>query len=117
MNIAENLKKIRTEKGFSQTEMAKKLNITRQAYNHYETGRRIPPFETLEEIADLFDTDLNFFAEETIKPGGIFTTKIDFTGEKIMAIADILTPEERLLLEKIRRLDPAKRAAIETLLD
>jgi len=56
MNIAENLRKFRIASNSSQAFIAKKLNITRQAYNHYETGRREPDYNTLVEIAKIFGT-------------------------------------------------------------
>ena len=49
-----NLKKLRKEKGFLQDEVAKALGLTRPAYSHYETGRRIPDAAMLEKLADLF---------------------------------------------------------------
>lgn len=53
--LKDKLVELRTKKGLSQSQMAKLLNITRQAYNHYETGIRIPTAEGLNLIADIFD--------------------------------------------------------------
>lgn len=52
------LREFRTMNGLSQTDMAKKLNITRQAYNHYETGRRTPPLSVLLDIGKILDIDI-----------------------------------------------------------
>lgn len=57
--LSARLREFRTLNGLSQTEMAQKLNITRQAYNHYETGRRVPPLNVLRDIARILDTDIN----------------------------------------------------------
>ena len=37
---AEKLKELRTKAGFTQEELAKKLNITRKTINSYENGSR-----------------------------------------------------------------------------
>ena len=49
-----NLKKLRKEKGLLQDDVAKALGLTRPAYSHYETGRRVPDAAMLEKLADLF---------------------------------------------------------------
>ena len=49
-----NLKKIRTARGMSQAEVARSLNISRQAYYNYETGKREADYETLLKLGELF---------------------------------------------------------------
>ena len=49
-----NLKKIRTARGMSQAEVARALNISRQAYYNYETGKREADYETLLKLGELF---------------------------------------------------------------
>lgn len=58
MDIASNLRRLRETAGLSQAQVAQQLHITRQAYNHYETGRSLPTLEALEALAQLYDTDL-----------------------------------------------------------
>jgi len=59
MNLAENLKKIRKSSGITQTFIAKKINISRQAYCNYEAGAREPDYETLSRIANVLGTTPN----------------------------------------------------------
>ncbi len=54
------LKELREARNLSQTDVAKVLNITRQAYNHYETGVRLPSLESLIMIADYFDVSTDY---------------------------------------------------------
>jgi len=68
MKISENLKKLRTERNISQTTMAQKLNISRQAYNHYETGRNMPPPDSLVKIANFFDVSTDYILQKTDDP-------------------------------------------------
>ncbi|MCL2776350.1 MAG: helix-turn-helix domain-containing protein [Oscillospiraceae bacterium] len=59
MSISENLRKLRMANGVSQTIMAEKLNISRQSYNHYETGRREPDYNMLLKISKLLHASPN----------------------------------------------------------
>lgn len=58
MNINNNLKKLRTEAGLTQEQVAEKLNVTRQALSSYESGRTRPDIDTLVRLA-VNDTDVN----------------------------------------------------------
>ena len=59
METKEILLKLRTEKGWSQEDLAEKLYVTRQAVSRWETGETVPNTETLKEISRLFDVSIN----------------------------------------------------------
>lgn len=61
--LSDRLKKTREEKGLSQTFIAEKIGITRQAYNHYETGKRVPPNDVLIKIAQILDCSTDYLNE------------------------------------------------------
>ncbi|MCH0360035.1 helix-turn-helix transcriptional regulator, partial [Enterococcus faecium] len=42
MKKVSNLSRYRKEKGLSQTELAKKMNVTQQCVSSWQTGRTIP---------------------------------------------------------------------------
>lgn len=56
----DNLKYLRNRRNLTQEELAACLNISKSRIGMYETGKRKPDFETLELIADFFNTDMNF---------------------------------------------------------
>lgn len=58
-----NLRAIRMAKGLSQAEVARELNISRQAYYNYETGKREADYETLLRLGEL----LGVSVEELIR--------------------------------------------------
>lgn len=52
---------IRKQKKVSQVYMAKNLGVTRQAYNHYETGRRKVPPEKAIIIGEVLEFPWEWF--------------------------------------------------------
>ena len=61
----EHLLKLRNNSGLKQSEIAKKLGISRQAYCHYETGKREASYETLCNMATFFDTSVDYLLGRT----------------------------------------------------
>ncbi len=57
--FAENLKKIRKDKGYTQEELAKELNVVRQTVSKWEKGLSLPDVDILSKIADILETDVN----------------------------------------------------------
>jgi len=57
--FAENLRRFRTEKGYTQEDLAKLLNINRTTLTKYETGVTEPDFERLKLICELLHVDYN----------------------------------------------------------
>ena len=59
MAFAEKLKELRRQKGLTQSELAKLLNMQRSTLGMYETGKREPNFEILNMFANFFNVDMN----------------------------------------------------------
>ena len=57
--FTENLRRFRKERGISQQDVADRLGITRQAYSHYETGKRRVDMDLALKLADIFGVTLN----------------------------------------------------------
>lgn len=89
----ENLKDIRIKKKVSQTEIAKKLNVTRSAYSSWETGRFIPNQKNLEQLANYFDVDVEYF-EATHEIVHKYLRLSPFNQEKLMRYSDELYRNE-----------------------
>ena len=56
LNFAENLRKLRRERGFTQEGLAEKLGVSFQTVSRWETGVVYPDIELLPVIAELFDS-------------------------------------------------------------
>ena len=57
--LGDYLKVLRKHKGYSQEFVASHLNIIRQTYSHYETGRILPPLEAICALAELYQVPLD----------------------------------------------------------
>lgn len=54
MVFSERIKKEREKRGWSQTELAEKLHVSRQSVSKWETGKNYPSIDVLIDISDLF---------------------------------------------------------------
>ncbi len=65
--FSENLKAMRKAKGYTQEELAIKLNVVRQTVSKWEKGLSVPDADILVKIADVLDTDVSVLLGETIE--------------------------------------------------
>lgn len=59
MDFNNRLYQLRKQKGFSQEELANRLNVSRQTVSKWEVGDSTPEMEKLIAISDLFDVSLD----------------------------------------------------------
>ncbi len=57
--LGENLKKIRTRKGVTQIEIAKKLAVNRSFVSNIENGKTNPTLSTITNLANALDVPVN----------------------------------------------------------
>ena len=62
----ENLKTMRKGKGYTQEELAIKLNVVRQTVSKWEKGLSVPDADVLSKIADILDTKVSILLGGTI---------------------------------------------------
>lgn len=93
MMIGERMRNLRDEKGISQAELAKILNVNRMTVNNYETGKRVPDIDFAINAADYFGVTVEYLSGRTE-----FRDKEDFikTVEKVQYLVEIieLLPKE-----------------------
>lgn len=61
--LGQYLRELRKSCRYSQEYVASHLNITRQTYSHYETGRITPPVNSLYNLAKLYGIPVENFLE------------------------------------------------------
>ncbi len=84
------LKELRKSCNYSQEFVASHLNITRQTYSHYETGRIIPPVNSLYNLSKLYGVPIDNFLELVVT----YRINTDFVSKPqsgVNSISDDLT--------------------------
>ena len=64
--LSKRLKELRKSHNYTQEFVASYLNIIRQTYSHYETGRNTPSSDTLYKLATLYSVPVNDLMQLTI---------------------------------------------------
>ena len=64
--FSENLKTLRKEKGYTQEELAIKLNVVRQTVSKWEKGLSVPDVDILSVLADELDVNVSSLLGEDI---------------------------------------------------
>lgn len=86
--LGEYLRELRKSFGYSQEFVASHLNIIRQTYSHYETGRIIPPTDALCHLAELYKVPLGTLFElstnNTVRLD--FHTDMNISGEESLPV-------------------------------
>ena len=66
--LSQRLKIARNNAGLNQNDVAAYLNVIRQTYSAYETGRSKPDSETLNMLANLYDVSADWLLENIDDP-------------------------------------------------
>ena len=88
--LAENLKKIRKDKGYTQEILAEKLNVVRQTVSKWEKGLSLPDVDMLYKVANVLETDVNILLD-----GQITTTDQSEIVKQLAKINEQLTIKNR----------------------
>ena len=64
MTLGQKLKKLRTEKGLTQKELADRLHVTFQTVSKWENDENEPDISTLKELAKLYDCSVDYLISE-----------------------------------------------------
>ena len=60
MTMGERIKQLRKEMGMTQTDLAHTLNVTKGTVSTWETNSRVPGFETMNALSDLFEKSIDY---------------------------------------------------------
>ena len=94
MNIGERIMALRKEKSISQTELAKRLNVSRQAVSKWEQGVSAPDTERLIQLAEILGTEVEYLATGTHPEPGSVVLNIVETVERV---------EEKVIVKEVIR--------------
>ena len=87
MMFGETLKAMRKAKGYTQEELAIKLNVVRQTVSKWEKGLSVPDADLLLKLADVLDTTVSVLLGGTISEGEEGTEK-DAIAQQLAKISE-----------------------------
>lgn len=64
MNFSEKVRSLRMKNGFSQEDLAEKLDISRQTVSKWEAGNSFPEIEKLIALSDLFQVSIDYLLRD-----------------------------------------------------
>lgn len=105
MNIAERIIALRKEKNISQGDLAKKLNVSRQAVSKWEQGLSSPDTAKLIQLAEVFDTEVEYLATGIHPEPKSVVLNVVETVERVQV-------QERVVVRHVRR-KPVKKNPID----
>lgn len=83
MNIGERITALRKEKDISQAELAKRLNVSRQAVSKWEQGVSSPDTAKLIQLAEILGTEVEYLATGTHPEPGSVVLNVVETVERV----------------------------------
>lgn len=98
MNLGENIYKLRSNKNWSQTDLANELDVSRQSVSKWENNSAVPDLERLIKMSSIFDTSLDDIVFGNIKQRdekqisttvGVFKSIRDIVGIVLMVFGMI----------------------------
>lgn len=93
MDLKEKLAELRREKGWSQDELALKLNVTRQAVSKWERGAALPSTENLVYIGKLYGIPLDELVNGEQQCEEPLATAVAVVEEPATAVTVVEKPE------------------------
>ncbi len=91
------LQLLRKETGFTQEELAEKLNVSRRTVSRWETGTNMPDLDILMELSDLYEVDLR----EILSGERKSERMNEELKETVLQVADYSNEEKTRLLRRM----------------
>lgn len=119
LQLTRNLYKYREAHNYTQDKVSKYLNITRQAYSNYETGKRNPDIDLLIKLAELYGVTLNQLIMDSYGSSLIRENRPPYitAAEPESKATLFLSKEETDLIMKYREASPEDRYLVMKILN
>jgi transcriptional regulator with XRE-family HTH domain len=100
MTLGERIKQLRQQRGWSQAQLAKKLNVHQKQISGYERGIHSPSIELLIRMAELLDVSLDYIAFENRQDKNIVPIA-DRELMQAVQLIDQLSAEDRATIKAV----------------
>ena len=89
--LSDNIKSLRKNKGYTQEELAARINVVRQTVSKWEKGFSVPDAEALQRLADVLEVDI----KELLGAPALSEQKSDEVVEQLARINEQLVIKNR----------------------
>lgn len=89
--LSDNIKSLRKQKGYTQEELAARINVVRQTVSKWEKGFSVPDAEALQRLADVLEVDI----KELLGAPAVSEQKSDEVVEQLARINEQLVIKNR----------------------
>ena len=108
--IGQRIRLFREEARLSQVELAQRAKISREAVGNYENGRRVPPVNVAQKIADVLGMTVN----DLLYPESLqVEAPVDILGLDTEALARQLEKRSEVISDIVRNIDKMNDAGRE----
>jgi transcriptional regulator with XRE-family HTH domain len=101
MNVGENIKKLRKEKGLQQKQIAIELGIDQSNYNKIENGKREPSLDLLNKLAGLFGVSVDDILNPNKELPKEVTVEDKTTTEQVRLIQQLDDEDKHVIFKMI----------------
>ena len=119
IQLANNLRYLRKKHGLTQKALSKMLNISRQAYSNYETGKRTPDLDSLLFLARCYQVSLDALVLKNLPgalrhPEELSVSPVSYilAKNKKTDAAIYLSREEVEIIQMFRSISPENRRLV-----
>lgn len=110
MILAEKIAKLRKQNGWSQEELAMKLNVSRQSVSKWESTASIPDLDKIIKMSELFGVSTDYLIKDTVEvENNVVSYADDFTYEETDNIRSISLTEANTYMNLVE--DASKKIA------
>lgn len=99
--IPERLKFVRENMGITMAEASKRLNLSKIGYCRYEYGERVPSQQTLEIIAQCFNTSVEYLTGLSDSPAATQIVIDKNKNPELFALVDLCQNKDTELLQRM----------------
>lgn len=93
-------KQLRIKYGYTQDTLAIALGLSRSTVSMYENGNREPDLETLEQIADLFNVDMDYLLGRTTKTTILSSAPMNYVSPNCDDLITVYTRSKKNLSQE-----------------
>lgn len=99
MSLSEKILKLRTQKGWSQMDVAHQLDISQSTYNKWEAGQAKPTLPNLQKLAEIYEIDFLDLVQAQIPNVDLSNAK--FENSSCLAFDSTINFQSQALIDKI----------------